>query len=1237
MTAPQQPGAPNVLPALPIGAPVNLGVAGYQNALAQYGPQNAVPQPGQVAPGPIEENPYLENVNEKNAEQARFEAEHGRFATVATQAARGALDVVLGSGALLGAGLEGTGYATGWKGLEDFGRGLGESSTGTAALSTLFSGAAGPGLAALPGAIARGFDWGKPTELDTEAISAYERRQRDIHEQQEAWPMLSTVSHLAGATATAIGIGALASPATAAEGAAAEAAPAGWGATLTKAGITGGIEGSEAGAQGAYDEGRPLRDVLGSTIMGGLLAAGTGMAFQGAAHYLESSSLRRTLGEFAEDRTAKALLATGSDVRKMGGQDEVRRMARDIIETELSDGETVFPKSLMQAGVISNEDIAERVGMGRAEFGEKLGDMRRTVASFIDRDAPELRPSGKVLTDKIVSDIWGPLAEDPILSNRSKDVVDVVTAIENKTRKDGTIGLQDLMDIKDSLASKIHPAAKLGGLPTPPPESAENLQAIEGMLKDTMVSTIDKGAAKMGTAEGGAYKELLRKTQSFIQADQIMNAGISRRLGNRWSSLSDTLAGAAALGGNLATGGAIGAGAKALGVAALHKYLREHGSAIMASLATKLGGEGAEEALERAASVVDKTGELGIAGEAENFAIDAHDATEAEERGLVGGTIGGRLFSFMLPNGRDHQVVSVDAAGGREAQSVIAELARAKQQVNKSVEDAGPNPAQRQAAQQQAMIDFANKLAYKAGPFDPTTWETKAPNPLQKVLHRSDILNQVSTDLANGTSQAAALKPSTDFELNPDRVKKLTKDADGPTAIGNVQGAVRQMIAQAPATPTGDQMRYIARTVLQRLEQTDVAQTLHTGHELTRQVAALGAAAPDQVSQDFVARQISLLHQQLSDPSFGKAGAVYGKLTAPVPDGAVPLQDPAQIRETLKTLDSRGALPAALQQLSDTILAAHDAKKQLGGGSPDSGVAKQLKALDAKFTKGEDAVTLDGGPAGRVFDFFTADKPGAQAIGRNSSPDSIVINAIRPQMQKLLPMLGKESDRYTGAAEGKPPPKLIRMPSELQSLYRERMQTLAQNVTTPDPDSVAASLRGLPSVPPSIQTAVGAEAQQRMAQLLNDMPKPSHSLRGPAFQTLSSDDLRRANAMWEATVHPESVFADFHAGTVDYDKASYTWKQYPGLQQAAQAGLMDVLHAHLNDAQRAALPDSVLTQLDYLLGFGGTLQGTVDPGFSARMTALGQQGDQQSAQTKAPLNLGTSKPTFTERIAQGRG
>lgn len=256
--------------------------------------------------------------------------------------------------------------------------------------------------------------------------------------------------------------------------------------------------------------------------------------------------------------------------------------------------------------------------------------------------------------------------------------------------------------------------------------------------------------------------------------------------------------------------------------------------------------------------------------------------------------------------------------------------------------------------------------------------------------------------------------------------------------------------------------------------------------------------------------------------------------------------------------------------------------------------------------------------------------------------NGLVMDTIRPAMERLLPALElgatsalARSSRAAETAGVGRLPELILTREEKQERYQGQLATISKAVTSPDPQHVMRTMDGFKDLPPTLVAAAGSDAAARMQQLAADIPKPEPNVRGKAYETLSSDQVRRANAMFEATTDPMSLFDDFAAGDIDYDKVQYTWKQYPGLKVAAQAGLMDALTMHLDDDERGAVPDSLLSQLDYLFGFDGELQPTVSSAFAARMTAAAEQEAQQTPKPDetGPLNLPAAQPTMTQRIA----
>ena len=67
------------------------------------------------------------------------------------------------------------------------------------------------------------------------------------------------------------------------------------------------------------------------------------------------------------------------------------------------------------------------------------------------------------------------------------------------------------------------------------------------------------------------------------------------------------------------------------------------------------------------------------------------------------------------------------------------------------------------------------------------------------------------------------------------------------------------------------------------------------------------------------------------------------------------------------------------------------------------------------------------------------------------------------------------------------------------------------------------------------------------------------------------------------------------------------------------------------------MPQTSLTQLDFLLGFNGALSPTIAPDFSKRFDAYNEQLAQQNQPKPgaANLNLPAARPTHAQRIASG--
>ena len=1065
-----------------------------------------------------------------NAERVNaLREKHGWLGVTQDQTLRGALDVLLAPGALVGAAAETAGTVLRSKLLTDFGRDIGVASSGKSANEAL--------AFVLGGA-------------DT---SAADSARISLEEQEEARPMLTTLSRLAGASALSLGIGGMAG------------AHSGVGATMAAMGA----EGAGTGAQAAYEQSAPLRDVLTSAAIGGILGAGIAGAGEAAQAGLKKApDLARVIGEhvqeFADSRAVKsvvgrdplawrALTKNGKDTSRVARVADLLR-AEDVIgkgdEGMLEALQKGIDRTSSDLGAIAKQldeaGIRPKTEQLIAAWDDQIAQLRKsgsgTQAGVADAVEREVAPFREKLTRQI--------------TQRDAQGRQIVTG--DTTLRDPTF--QELRELKSALgrATKWHQKSQS--------MATDEMQKLYGATADAL----NDAAAQGGPQVAQLWRRTNEAASDFITVSDALGSEIARKVKNRFVSPSDYGTGIASALATAVMGGnpiaAIAAGAAAsLG----HKALREGGSAVLSSLANRFA-----------------------------------------------------KMSFR---------VSQRTAGGAEAQEILEALGRTRAFAAETAERAGANPAARQAAHEAASQVATEQLAKKAGPFTPSEWAKKPLSPLQKVFYRGAILDQASQDLAKVADATRALRPQLPAELDTRRIQRLLHDADGPSAIGATQSRVGQLIESLPATPAGDAAGVGLRQLSQALDVADVADTMSRAHQTAVWLDQIAQQAPDEVSKQFASRAADEIRSELASDAFGAAGRQYRSLVAAPSEMFEAFADPKAVRETLRTLHGHGQLPKALEAAAQQIAEAHDAAFKLAGQARPADLSKQIHAAEKMFHAAEQAVTIDGHRMAQLFEVGGhAGVHGGLPHGEHAPAVSprTVVDAVEPGIEQIKPFLapaGTANARYkpgymrgAAAAGVLVAPKLL---SEQREDYDRRMKQLAGAVADPE-----RALKG------TVQAGMGTEIGERMAQLLNDMPKPTPNVRGKAFETMSAEDLRRANAMWEATTEPMSVFADFAHGSIDYDKVKYAWKQYPGLQQAAQAGVLDMLAHDLTDDDRSAVPEAMLTQLDYLLGFGGKLQESVDPAFGARMSAL-YKPDPNKPKPNGMLESPAAEPTFTARLA----
>lgn len=363
-------------------------------------------------------------------------------------------------------------------------------------------------------------------------------------------------------------------------------------------------------------------------------------------------------------------------------------------------------------------------------------------------------------------------------------------------------------------------------------------------------------------------------------------------------------------------------------------------------------------------------------------------------------------------------------------------------------------------------------------------------------------------------------------------------------------------------------------------------------------------------------------------------------------------RDTANVLQAYKKWYS-GVDDATLKEVDELISVAESAAKKFSVAEKAATAPRTLEAaiLEGVARQGQAAVpgafAVAGsflGPAGAI---------AGGILGQ------AVSNTVRPNVMSLLPLLtrakGAAARTRERAAQALPDviagagrsakrttdvlrqtPRILNPGAQIEQ-YQRRLDYLVNETQNPDLEQQAQDLAELGAPEENLPDIAIARAQ-KLAQLRDDLPKPEETWRGAAYSSLSRSQLQEANAMWEATMQPMSVFDDFRAGAIDYTKVRYAWRQYPGLQTAVRAGINDLLHVHLTPKQRLNLPETIITQLDYLGGFGGTLQPSLSFDFAQRITAAyqAQVENQQSRPTQAGLQLPGSQPTFAQRIAGAR-
>jgi len=461
------------------------------------------------------------------AERKRLEQENSKLATGLTQFARGALDAAMWAPPIVAAGLEGVGAVTGWSGLEEFGRDLGESAQGSEAIKALAFGA---------------------TAGDVETFDAVDRK---LKAQEKTWPTLSAFSRAGGQIAAGLGIGLA--------GAASKGAIAGL-AT---------VEGAGAGAQVAYENQAAIEDVWISATIGGALAGTTTLAVTHGVGALKRKLLTR---EAANENALRATNMRGSDMRKLGGEEAVQEVGEAIRTFKTRDGNQLLEMT-------DNVDtLKPKLEKAVKELGQEIGDIR--ARADVPGELPDVHGFIRRVDDEVLN---------PIRASDSDEVRKLAPKIEEQymgvmesVAEGADVSFDRLRKLHRSVKAKVYGVKQEMKGPMPPPKPAlESFQRMERILDETIDGHVQ---LHVKPSEFARYKEVKKLYSLLEPARAGAEKAMGQNLGNRTLSPSDMWTGMAVGGGSVASGN-IGQGLLH-GVAAslVHRQVRERGSAFMARM-----------------------------------------------------------------------------------------------------------------------------------------------------------------------------------------------------------------------------------------------------------------------------------------------------------------------------------------------------------------------------------------------------------------------------------------------------------------------------------------------------------------------------------------------------------------------------------------------------------------------------------------------------------------------------
>jgi hypothetical protein len=515
--------------------------------------------------------------------------------------------------------------------------------------------------------LARGITFGLSDPIQTWAGVPAE----DLRGRQEANPIISTTTDIAGTVLPAIASFGLSTPASAA-GLAGRAVARGVGGAVGK-GLVGRLTGAAAAGVvegGFYGAGRAISEdaldgpdadltaqkFLAHVGMGSLFGAGGGALGEGASTAL-SAGLRKVAGlgdevgdipawfrEKAERNAVRSIGGLGPTSGDLKGlaPERVQRLGRTLLDQELVGKGSVEIDAVRK---VAGKGVGQALQAADDEVAASTVDLAKVLETGrIDVKTPfDLKGFVRRGREEVLKEIAG----DPALATEANEVRKLLDGYENYS--EGFATFQEANRLKSNLAKRVN-------FRTDSDLKKQWVAKLRGILDDEIETQV---GATAGPETIEAFRTAKATYGDLAEAKKIARHAERRGSGNRSVSLTDYLAGIG--GATTGNAGALLSTARGIGFSAVNNWGRTKGSAVMAaaldSLAENKGVARIAEAFQKRVNAM-----VAETPEALGPYLPFLSAAAGESNAM------GLLAAHAMASEQDPQYVAMMASAGFQAQ-----------------------------------------------------------------------------------------------------------------------------------------------------------------------------------------------------------------------------------------------------------------------------------------------------------------------------------------------------------------------------------------------------------------------------------------------------------------------------------------------------------------------------------------------------------------------------------------